>query len=247
MSNPLQQTIEALAKEKGIEPDVVISAIEEAVATASRKYYKTGENLKTRFNMETGQVDLFALKTVVEEVTNPATEIALTEAREMYRSAWRKFKGQHTLSPLDKQIVAVISEHPEYRVIIESAAADLANYSPRSGQLNPWLHMGLHLAIRDLDVGAALEVGDQLLRLLEDEAAVVGDEGGADLGPLQEVQGPDLGHRRVEAVAGALEEPLHDGPLVLQAPAAGHEQARLDDGDHHLGAPGAASGRCSNG
>ena len=85
MSNPLQQTIEALAKEKGIEPDVVISAIEEAVATASRKYYKTGENLKTRFNLETGQVDLFALKTVVEEVTAPATEIGLNEAREMYR------------------------------------------------------------------------------------------------------------------------------------------------------------------
>ena len=69
MANPLQQTIEALAKEKGIEPDVVITAIEEAVATASRKYYKTGENLKTRFNTETGQVDLFALKTVVEDVT----------------------------------------------------------------------------------------------------------------------------------------------------------------------------------
>src|SRR5437773_10440020 len=85
MSNPLQQTIEALAKEKGIEPDVVISAIEEAVATASRKYYKTGENLKTRFNTETGQVDLFALKTVVDAVTNPATEIAISEAREMYR------------------------------------------------------------------------------------------------------------------------------------------------------------------
>src|SRR5437667_467453 len=85
MSNPLQQTIEALAKEKGIEPDVVISAIEEAVATACRKYYKTGENLKTRFNMETGQVDLFALKTVVEQVTTPATEISIDEARDMYR------------------------------------------------------------------------------------------------------------------------------------------------------------------
>src|ERR1700751_6063379 len=84
-SNPLQQTIEALAKEKGIEPDVVISAIEEAVATASRKYYKTGENLKTRFNTETGQVDLFALKTVVGEGTSAATEISLEEAREMYR------------------------------------------------------------------------------------------------------------------------------------------------------------------
>jgi hypothetical protein len=71
------------------------------------------------------------------------------QLREMYRSAWRKFRGQQTLSPLEKQIVAVISEHPEYRVIIESAAADLANYSPRGGQLNPWLHMGLHLAIRE--------------------------------------------------------------------------------------------------
>src|SRR3954469_4699472 len=85
MSNPLQQTIEALAKEKGIEPDVVITAIEEAVATASRKYYRTGENLKTRFNLETDQGDLFALKTGVEEVANAATEISLQEAREMYR------------------------------------------------------------------------------------------------------------------------------------------------------------------
>src|SRR5205809_511296 len=88
MSNPLQQTIEALAKEKGIEPDVVISAIEEAVATASRKYYKTNENLKTRFNMETGQVDLFALKTVVQDVTNEATEIAIDTARTMYRELY---------------------------------------------------------------------------------------------------------------------------------------------------------------
>jgi hypothetical protein len=71
------------------------------------------------------------------------------QLRELYRDAWRKFRSQQPLSPLEKQIVAVISEHPEYRVIVESAAADLANYSPRSGQLNPWLHMGLHLAIRE--------------------------------------------------------------------------------------------------
>ena len=71
------------------------------------------------------------------------------QLRETYRAAWRRFKQQHTLSPLDKQVIAVISEHPEYHVIVESAAADLANYSPRSGQLNPWLHMGLHLAVRE--------------------------------------------------------------------------------------------------
>ena len=84
MNNPLQQTIEAVAKEKGIEPDVIITAIEDAVLTASRKYYKSDENLRTKFNQETGQVDLFSVRHIVEEVTDPATEIALTEAQELY-------------------------------------------------------------------------------------------------------------------------------------------------------------------
>jgi N utilization substance protein A len=83
-SNPLQQTIESLAKEKGIEPEVIITAIEDAVLTASRKYYKTNENLKTRFNHETGQVDLFAVRQIVTEVTDPATEISLIEAQSLY-------------------------------------------------------------------------------------------------------------------------------------------------------------------
>src|SRR6187551_1111901 len=84
MQHPLLQTIEALAKEKGIEPDMIITAIEDAVLTASRKYYKTNENLKTRFNQETGQVDLFAIKHIVQAVENPATEISLKEAQELY-------------------------------------------------------------------------------------------------------------------------------------------------------------------
>ena len=81
MSNPLQQTIEQIAKEKGIEPEVIIAAIEEAVKTASRKYYKTNEDLHARFNLETGQVELFALKEIVAEVENPATQLSLVEAR----------------------------------------------------------------------------------------------------------------------------------------------------------------------
>ncbi len=78
------QTIEALAKEKGIEANTIITAIEDAVLTASRKYYKTNENLKTRFNPETGQVDLFAIKHIVNDVTNDATEISLKEAQDLY-------------------------------------------------------------------------------------------------------------------------------------------------------------------
>ena len=84
MSNPLQQTIEALAKEKGIEPDVIVTAIEDAVLTASRKYYKSTENLRTKFNHDTGQVELFSVRQIVEEVTDPLTEISLAEAQELY-------------------------------------------------------------------------------------------------------------------------------------------------------------------
>ena len=78
------QTIEALAKEKGIEPEVVIQAMEEAVLTASRKFYKGDEDLKAKFNPDNGQIELFAVKTIVAEVTNPAKEISMAEAKEIY-------------------------------------------------------------------------------------------------------------------------------------------------------------------
>ena len=84
MQNPLLQTIEALAKEKGIEAETIITAIEDAVLTASRKYYKTEEDMKTRFNPETGQVDLFAIKHIVADVEDPATQISLKEAQDIY-------------------------------------------------------------------------------------------------------------------------------------------------------------------
>src|SRR4026209_2322111 len=84
MQNPLMQTIEALAKEKGIEADTIITAIEDAGLTASRKYYKTNENLKTLFNQETGQVDLFAIKHIVKDVDDPSTQISLKEAQDLY-------------------------------------------------------------------------------------------------------------------------------------------------------------------
>ena len=127
MSNPLLQTIEALAKEKGIEPDVVITAIEEAVATASRKYYKateTGENLKTRFNTDTGQVDLFALKQVVEEVSNTATEIAIDRgAADVQPAVRRRRRQQHRARRRDRVPEADRSARPHRRA--DRQAGDL--------------------------------------------------------------------------------------------------------------------------
>src|SRR5438128_990646 len=83
MPNPLQQTIEALSKEKGVEPDVIITALQDAIETAARKRYKN-ENMRARFNTDTGQMELVAVKRIVEEVTNSATEMSLEEAHTLY-------------------------------------------------------------------------------------------------------------------------------------------------------------------
>ena len=81
MANLLYQQIEMLSREKHIEPEVVVSAIEDAMVVAARKYYKTEEDLRAKFNQDTGQVDVFTVHMVVEEVTDPKREISLTEAK----------------------------------------------------------------------------------------------------------------------------------------------------------------------
>ncbi len=87
MANLLYQQIEMLSREKHIEPEIVVSAIEDAMVVAARKYYKTEENLRGKFNAESGQVDVFSVLTVVEEVTDPKNEIALAEAKKKNPSA----------------------------------------------------------------------------------------------------------------------------------------------------------------
>src|SRR5260221_7826015 len=81
MANLLYQQIEMLSREKHIEPEVVVSAIEDAMVVAARKYYKTEEDLRAKFNQETGQVDVYSVHIVVEEVTDPKKEISLAEAK----------------------------------------------------------------------------------------------------------------------------------------------------------------------
>src|SRR4030081_2457107 len=81
MANLLYQQIEMLSREKHIEPEVVVSAIEDAMVVAARKYYKTEEDLRAKFNAETGQVDVFSVHIVVEQVTDSNKEVSLTDAR----------------------------------------------------------------------------------------------------------------------------------------------------------------------
>lgn len=76
----IAQNIEVLSKEKKIDPQVIISAIEDAVVTASRKQFKSGEDLHARYNTDSGTIELYAVKTVVEEVTDASREMTVDEA-----------------------------------------------------------------------------------------------------------------------------------------------------------------------
>ncbi len=96
------------------------------------------------------------------------------ELRQMYVDAWRKSCAGEILSPLESQIAQVIQDHPEYEPAMTADTLE-ESYSPEGGQTNPFLHMGLHLAVREQvatnrPAGIA-EVFEQLLAKTGDRLA----------------------------------------------------------------------------
>jgi hypothetical protein len=70
--------------------------------------------------------------------------------RRMYVEAWRKHREALPVEPVEDQIIRVIEWHPEYADVLEAGDDALEqDYTPESGRTNPFLHMGLHLAIRE--------------------------------------------------------------------------------------------------
>lgn len=78
--NTLSQTIDQISREKGIDPQLIQEALEDAMVAAAKRYFKTEENLQARFDPETGTVDVFAVKEVVEEVEDDDAQMSLEEA-----------------------------------------------------------------------------------------------------------------------------------------------------------------------
>lgn len=83
MTNLLSQTIEQISKEKGIDPEVIQQALEDAMVAAAKKYFKTEEDLQARFDPDTGAIEVFAVKEIVEEVTETELQMSLQEALEI--------------------------------------------------------------------------------------------------------------------------------------------------------------------
>lgn len=70
------------------------------------------------------------------------------QLRRVYVEAWRKRTDGLPLTPLEHLVAEVIAEHPEYHRLLESDHLE-RDYPPESGAPNPFLHMGMHIALRE--------------------------------------------------------------------------------------------------
>jgi transcription termination/antitermination protein NusA len=137
MANLLYQQIEMLSREKHIEPEVVISAIEDAMVVAARKFYKSEEDLRGKFNPETGQVDVYSVITVVEEVADPKREISLDDAKKKDANAeiGTEFKTSKATDVLGR-IAAQTAKQVILQKVREAERDTIFNeYHNRSGEL----------------------------------------------------------------------------------------------------------------
>ena len=82
MSTSIAQNIEALCQEQGIDRELVVEAIKEAVRAAAKKQFKGGEDIQVDWSPESG-LELSASKVVVDDVADPSTELSIEQAREL--------------------------------------------------------------------------------------------------------------------------------------------------------------------
>ncbi len=114
--------------------------------------------------------------------------------RRMYADAWRKRTDGQPLSPLEDQIAAVVELHPEYHDQVMRTDLD-EEFLPESGQTNPFLHMGLHLGLREQ---VATDRPQGIATIFSTLAAKLGDPHDAE-------------HRMIECLAETLWEAQRDG------------------------------------
>jgi N utilization substance protein A len=133
----LYQTIDQLSREKGIDPQIIISAVEDAILVATRKYYKSAEDLQSHFNKETGAIEVVAVKKVVAEVADPEHEISLEDARRYDPNA--EIDGEVRI-PKATDVLGRIAAQTAKQVIfqkVREAERDtvFAEYNQRVGEL----------------------------------------------------------------------------------------------------------------
>ncbi len=116
MSRELVQALEQVGREKGLPIHILIEAVEAAIESAARKKYNSGYNFKAEYDEKSGQIQLFSIKKVVKEVTNPKVEISLEEARKISPEAQ---EGEDIKVPADMTVFGRISAQRAKQIIIQ--------------------------------------------------------------------------------------------------------------------------------
>ena len=137
MGIELLNAIDQVHREKDIEPEVLITAIEDAIIAASKKIFKTDEDFGAKFNRQTGDLEVWAIKEVVEKVVNPKKEISLEEASLYYDGVE---VGYEIEFQRDTKKLGRIAAHAAKQVILQKVRdAEKKNvyhkYSDRIGKL----------------------------------------------------------------------------------------------------------------
>ncbi|MEK6604238.1 MAG: transcription termination factor NusA [Nitrospirota bacterium] len=83
MGRELLTVIEQIGREKGIDANRILEAVESALLTAAKKRYGAAENIQVRIDRKSGEIEAISLKKIVNEVTNPQSEVSLAEARKV--------------------------------------------------------------------------------------------------------------------------------------------------------------------
>jgi len=136
MDVQMLQVAEAVAREKGVEEELVIEAMEQAIKTAARRTY--GEkDVEATLNRETGAMDLFHVRTVVEEVEDELNELNLDQAKEMNPDAEIGTQFKESLPPIEMGRIAAQTAKQVINQKIREAERDrvVAEYEPRVGEL----------------------------------------------------------------------------------------------------------------
>ena len=142
MASELYNTIDALSREKGIDPQIVVSAVEDAIVMATRKYYKSQENLRAKLDKDTGKINAFAVKTVVEtpeQVEDPNLQITLEDARKVDPAAWKSAGSCRFRKPTEGilgRIAAQLAKQVIFQKVREAERDTVyAEYNQRVGEM----------------------------------------------------------------------------------------------------------------
>lgn len=142
MTSTIGQSIEILCNEQGLDRDMVIEAMKDAVRAAARKQFKThdktGESIQVDWNNDEGMIEISAQKTVVEEVENPSSELSLTEAQELAGDEIEV--GDMLLLPLPTEELGRIAAQTAKQILVQKVREAIREkvyeeYIDRKGEL----------------------------------------------------------------------------------------------------------------